>query len=33
MLSTYNELVELSGPYFITQSLGFDGAIVSVFDS
>ena len=32
-LSTFNELVELSGPYFITQSLGFDGAVVSVFDS
>ena len=31
--STYNELVELPGPYFIIQSLGFDGAVVSVFDS
>ena len=26
-------IYELSGPYFITQSLGFDGAGVSVFDS
>ena len=25
--STYNELVEISGPYFITKSLGFDGAV------
>jgi len=28
----YNKLVELSGPYFITQSSGFDGAVVSLFD-
>ena len=30
--STYNELVELSRPYFITKSSGFDEAVVSVFD-
>ena len=28
-----NELVELSGPYFIPQLSGFDGAVVSVYDT
>ena len=28
-----NELVELSGPYFIPQLSGFNGAVVSVYDS
>ena len=30
--STYNELVELFGHYFITKSSGFDEAVISVFD-
>ena len=32
-INIYNELVELSGPFFITQSSGFDEGVVSVFDS
>ena len=27
------ELVEVSGPFFITQLSGFDGAMVSVYDT
>ena len=29
----HNELVEVSGPCFITQLSGFDGAVVSVYDT
>ena len=31
-INIYNELVELSGPFFITKSSGFDEAKVSVLD-